>query len=156
MTIIFLDIVLEEEKKSGFYSPQFDPNTCESQAKFGHSGIPSSFSIINPVSNSCNAGTSECMEQSGSTVHEGDKGTICSEPSSDREPEITGTLVEGKRLPQDELVLQQEISVADVKCTMCKQLLFHPVVLNCGHGTRWICLLSIISNQNYEYYGTLN
>jgi len=64
------------------------------------------------------------MDQPGSTSNEG-------------EPEITGTRVEEKALPQDNLT-QQKISVADVMCTMCKQLLFHPVVLHCGHGIQCI------------------
>lgn len=115
-----------------------DPDTCESQAKFGHSGSPSSSSMINQVPNSCNVGTSECMEQPGSTAREGDEGTVYSERTSDGEPEIIGTPVDEKKLPQNELCLQQKISVADVMCTMCKQLLFHPVVLNCGHGTQCI------------------
>ncbi|KAL2619600.1 hypothetical protein AAZV13_08G316300 [Glycine max] len=108
---------LEEEKKSGFYSPQFDPDTCESQAKFGHSGIPSSSSILNLTSNSCNVGTSECLEQSGSTANEGDEGTIF----SNREPDIIGTPAKGKKLPQEELSLQQKLSVADVTlyCQIC-------------------------------------
>ena len=29
----------------------------------------------------------------------------------------------------------EQLSVADVQCAACKQLLFRPVVLNCGHGT---------------------
>lgn len=29
---------------------------------------------------------------------------------------------------------QEKISVADVLCRVCTQLLFRPVVLNCGHG----------------------
>jgi hypothetical protein len=29
----------------------------------------------------------------------------------------------------------KQVSVADVLCSACKQLLYHPVVLNCGHGT---------------------
>lgn len=121
--ILHWSLVLEEEKKSGYYSPQFDLDTCESQAKFGHSCSPSSSSTINLDSNSSNVGTSECMDQPGSS-HEG-------------EPEITGTRVEEKALPQDNLT-QQKISVPDVMCTMCKQLLFHPVVLHCGHGIRCI------------------
>lgn len=28
-----------------------------------------------------------------------------------------------------------QISVCDVLCTLCKELLFRPIVLNCGHGT---------------------
>ncbi|CAJ1796558.1 unnamed protein product [Sphenostylis stenocarpa] len=124
--------ILVEEKKSGFYSPQFDPDTCESQAKFGHSGIPSSSSAMKLTSNSCNVETSECMEQLGSTTHEGDEGTI----HSDRKPNIIAT-------PQEEISLQQKLSVADVTCTMCKQLLFHPVVLNCGHVCCQTCVINI-------------
>ncbi|TKY66107.1 E3 ubiquitin-protein ligase PRT1 [Spatholobus suberectus] len=129
---------LEEEKKSGFYSPQFDPDTCESQAKFGHSAIPSS-SIMNLTSNSCNVGTSECMKQSGATAHEGDEVTVY----SDGEPDIIGTPAKVKKLPQEKLSLQQKLSVADVTCTMCKQLLFHPVVLNCGHVYCQTCVINI-------------
>lgn len=29
----------------------------------------------------------------------------------------------------------EQISVSDVLCSACKELLFRPVVLNCGHGT---------------------
>ncbi|XP_020232528.1 E3 ubiquitin-protein ligase PRT1 [Cajanus cajan] len=129
---------LEEENKSGFYSPQFDPDTCESQAKFGHSGIPSSSSITNLTSNSCNVGTSECVEQSGPTAHEGDEGTVY----SDGKPDIR-TPAKEKKIPQEELSPQQKLSVADVMCTMCKQLLFHPVVLNCGHVYCQACVMNI-------------
>ncbi|RDX76993.1 E3 ubiquitin-protein ligase PRT1, partial [Mucuna pruriens] len=129
----------EEEKKSGLYSPQFDPDTCESQAKFGHSGNPSSSSTMNLTSNSCNVGTSECMEQSGFTTHEGNEGTV----NSGREPDIIGTPAKGKKLPQEELPLQQKLSVADVMCTMCKQMLFRPVVLNCGHVYCQTCVIHI-------------
>ncbi|KAG4924854.1 hypothetical protein AAZX31_18G155300 [Glycine max] len=130
---------LEEEKQSGFYSPQFDPDTCESQAKFGHSGIPSSSSNLNLTSNSCNVGTSECLEQSGSAANEGDDGTIYYDGESD----IIGTPAKGKKMPQEELSVQRKLSVADVTCTMCKQLLFHPVVLNCGHVYCQTCVINI-------------
>ncbi|KAL4360479.1 hypothetical protein GQ457_04G026530 [Hibiscus cannabinus] len=33
-----------------------------------------------------------------------------------------------------------QISVADVLCTACKQLLFHPIVLNCGHVYCQTCI----------------
>ncbi|XP_061367005.1 E3 ubiquitin-protein ligase PRT1 [Gastrolobium bilobum] len=136
---------LEEEKTTGFYSPQLDPDKWGSEAKFGHSGSPSSSSTVNLVSNSCNVGTSECIEQSGATTHEGDEGTIYSEHSSDGEPVnvIIGTPVEGKKLPQDDLYLQQKILVADVMCTLCKQMLFRPVVLNCGHAFCETCVSNL-------------
>ncbi|ESW12588.1 hypothetical protein PHAVU_008G125500 [Phaseolus vulgaris] len=128
------DQTLEEEKKSGFYSPQFDPDTCESQAKFGHSGIPSSSSVTNLTSNSCNVGTSECTEQSGSTTHERDEGIVYSNGEAD----IAGTPAQ----TQEEISLQQKLSVADVTCTMCKQMLFRPVVLNCGHVYCQTCVVN--------------
>lgn len=38
---------------------------------------------------------------------------------------------------------QEKISVADVLCRACNQLLFRPVVLNCGHGIFivWACII---------------
>ncbi|KAK7255944.1 hypothetical protein RIF29_29373 [Crotalaria pallida] len=140
---------LEEEKETGLYSPQFDADTGRSQAKFGHSGSSSSCSNINLVSNSCNVGLSECveqlqlsecMEQIQSTTHEG---TIYSEHSSNGAPDGIGIHAEGKKLPENELLPQQKISVEDVMCTMCKQLLFHPVVLNCGHVYCETCVTNL-------------
>jgi len=94
----------------------------------------------NLVSTSISVGTSECMDQPGSTTHEG-------------EPKFFGTQDEGKALSQGNLT-QQKTWVADLnlKCTMCKQLLFHPIVLNCGHGNQYIylSLISAISLQNYH------
>ncbi|KAJ1429357.1 Zinc finger, ZZ-type [Sesbania bispinosa] len=131
--ILHSSLVLEEEKKSGFYSPQRDPDNCESQVKFDHSGIPSS-----PIKK-----ISECMEQSWSSAHEGDESIIYCEHSSDGEPEVIETPVEGKKKPQEEPYLEQKMSAADVLCTMCKQLLFHPVVLNCGHVYCETCIFKL-------------
>ncbi|KAL5057532.1 hypothetical protein RYX36_029136 [Vicia faba] len=125
---------LEEERKSGFYSPQFDPDTCESQAKFGHSCSPSSSSMINPVPNSCVVETFECTKQPESIAHEA-------------EPEITETPAEEKTVPHDKLDIQHKISVADVMCTMCKQLLFRPVVLNCGHVYCETCVYKLADDM---------
>ncbi|KAF2296441.1 hypothetical protein GH714_038018 [Hevea brasiliensis] len=36
------------------------------------------------------------------------------------------------------------VSITDVQCTACKQLLFHPVVLNCGHGYCEACILASV------------
>jgi hypothetical protein len=75
------------------------------------------------------------MEQSGSSNHNGDEGII-SEYSSERKPQIIGTpSVDGKRLPQNEHNQKPKILVADLMCPMCKQMLIHPVGLNCGHGS---------------------
>ena len=120
----------------GYFSPQFDASTCGSQAKFYHTGSSPSRTTKNPVSNSGNLESFECMEQSGSATHEGKEGAIFSEHTSNITPEVIGTpCVEGKKSPQNyEHNQQQKILPADVMCTKCKQLLFRPVVLHCGHG----------------------
>ncbi|CAL0306015.1 unnamed protein product [Lupinus luteus] len=125
--------MLEEEKKMGFFSPQFDAYTCEPQAKC----LPSC-TIVNMSVESF-----QCMEQSESATHEGDKGTLYPEHSFERTQEVIRIPVEGEKLPQNEDDQQQRISVADVMCTTCKQLLFRPVVLNCGHVYCETCIVNV-------------
>uniref|UniRef100_A0A199U9V3 RING-type domain-containing protein n=1 Tax=Manihot esculenta TaxID=3983 RepID=A0A199U9V3_MANES len=36
------------------------------------------------------------------------------------------------------------VSITDVQCTACKQLLFRPVVLNCGHGYCEACIMASV------------
>lgn len=33
-----------------------------------------------------------------------------------------------------------EVLITDLLCTVCKQLLYRPVVLNCGHGNKLVIL----------------
>ncbi|KAE9603360.1 hypothetical protein Lal_00008217 [Lupinus albus] len=122
--------MLEEEKKMGLFSPQFDACTCESQAKC----LPSCTVVNMSV---------ECMEQSESATHEEDKGTLYPKHSFERTQEVIRIPVEGEKLPQNEDDQQQRISVADVMCTTCKQLLFRPVVLNCGHVYCETCIVNL-------------
>lgn len=123
---------LEEEKKQGCYSPQFDVDNLVSEVKFDHPGTSSSCHAGNLVSNPQNAGLSAWVEQSVSETQEQHKGTICSE-------DIFGeTPAQVKLLPQDDR--QQKILVEDVMCSACKQLLFRPVVLNCGHVYCEFCM----------------
>ncbi|XP_020229536.1 E3 ubiquitin-protein ligase PRT1 isoform X2 [Cajanus cajan] len=136
---------LEEEEKMGCFSPQFDAYTCGSKVAFDHLGRSPCCTIKSPVSNSCNLESFECMEQSGSTTtHKRDECTaVYPVHASTRIPEVVGTPDEGKKLPQNEHNQQQKILIADVTCTMCNQLLFHPVVLNCGHVCCETCLINI-------------
>ncbi|KAJ1409590.1 Zinc finger, ZZ-type [Sesbania bispinosa] len=134
----------EEEEKTGLFSPQFDAYMYGSQVIFDHSGSSPSCTITNPVSNSCSVESFECTEQSGSATHIGDEGTINCEHTSDRIPEVIGTpSVEGKTLIQNEHNQQPKLLVTDLMCTMCKQLLFHPVVLNCGHVYCESCIIDL-------------
>ncbi|XP_022760050.1 E3 ubiquitin-protein ligase PRT1-like [Durio zibethinus] len=74
------DQILEEEKRDGYFSPEFNGHACESQA-------------------------------------DGD-------------------------LNQTKLVAGEEkVQVSDLLCTACKQLLFHPIVLNCGHVYCQTCII---------------
>ncbi|XP_027360450.1 E3 ubiquitin-protein ligase PRT1-like isoform X2 [Abrus precatorius] len=138
--------MLEKEEDMGCFSPQFDACTCGSQVVSDHPGISPSCNIKNSVSNSCSIESFGSMEQSGSATHKGDEDsqgtTIYSEHSSDRTPEVIGTPDDEKKLRNNDHN-QQEILIADVMCTMCKQLLFHPVVLNCGHVYCETCIINV-------------
>ncbi|KAJ1427987.1 Zinc finger, ZZ-type [Sesbania bispinosa] len=135
--------ILEEEEKTGLFSPQFDAYMYGSQVIFDHPGSSPSCTITNPVSNSCSVKSFECTELSGSATHIGDEGTINSEHTSDKIPEVIGTPVEGKTLIQNEHNQQPKLLVTDLMCTMCKKLLFHPVVLNCGHVYCESCIIDL-------------
>ena len=121
------DLASEEEKNMGIYSPQFDADACGSQAQFDHPSNLSSVASLNP-----NLDLSPNAESTAHMDHKQEEGTMHSEHSADKSPVVTGDLgVEGKSVPQKERLGQPKISLADVMCITCKQLLFRPVVLNC-------------------------
>lgn len=134
---------LEEEEKMGFFSPQCDAHTCGSQVVLDRLGSSPSCTAINQASDSFTTVSFDCTEQSASTTHKGDEGIMYSEQTVDRAAEVTGTPVEGKKLPQDQHNQLPNILAADLMCTMCKQLLFHPVVLNCGHVYCETCITDL-------------
>lgn len=140
----------EVEKKKDCYSPQFDDDNLVSDVKFDHPSTSSSCYAGNLVSNPQNVGLSASMEQSGSESQKQHKGTICSEDAFGGSLEAFGTPAQVKMMPQNDR--QQKISVADVMCSACKQLLFHPVVLNCGDGiyAQYSPLISKISSSLIE------
>lgn len=115
---------LEEEKETGYFSPQFNYQACY------HRGDPVLFSAVDFESNSSSDPIS---------TREG-------EPCTKLEPSMSRSVVQdsGACTPiemsdgnsNDEAIQEKnckQISVNDVLCLVCKQLLFRPVVLNCGH-----------------------
>jgi hypothetical protein len=95
---------LEEEKVLGYFSPQFKNPTSESDDDSGHKE------------------NSEILAKDENRSPDNPKQS-CDENS-----------VEEKGSPENKVDEKHEhVSVADVPCVACKQLLIRPVVLNCGH-----------------------
>ncbi|KAJ7950419.1 E3 ubiquitin-protein ligase PRT1 [Quillaja saponaria] len=144
--------ILEEEKRRGFFSPQFEAEACGSQAKVDNHGSSSCCTTMDLDSSSCLEPFSTTkeeppaqMEELGSVIQRQLEGTIISEQASEGKKDAMGTLsVEGENLPGNEQKGQdKKISIADLLCMACKQLLFHPIVLNCGHVYCESCIVSI-------------
>lgn len=131
----------EEETKADCYSPQFDGDNL---------GSSSSCYSGNPISNPQNVSLSASKEQCSAETQEKHKVMICSKDVYEVTPEAFGSSGQVKLMPQNHR--EQKISVADVMCSSCKQLLFHPVVLNCGHGiyTQHLPLISKILRSLIE------
>ena len=107
------------EKKIGFFSPQFDSLACGSQA-----GMK-----VEHLEDSANG------ELNTNTKNDDAVAELILEENSDV---VSSTSVVSLNSLQDPCAQktqnQEKISVADVLCQACTQLLFRPVVMNCGHG----------------------
>lgn len=129
--------ILEDERRYDFFSPQLDNHACGPLVdnECHHLNDSMQFSRIFCGSSS-KTGSHENMEQLESVSVAMNNGT--SEQSS-----IEGITVAGKKLPPNELNHNcKQISIVDVLCTACKQLLIHPVVLNCGHVYCETCIIT--------------
>ncbi|OMP10377.1 E3 ubiquitin-protein ligase PRT1-like protein [Corchorus olitorius] len=107
--------ILEEEKRTGYFSPELNSHECElhGDGEFDYCGSPTN-------------STAMCFRPS-------------TYPDSTRNDKLCNTTEQNcdEDLNQIKPVSgleKEQISVADLLCTACKQLLFRPVVLNCGHG----------------------
>ncbi|XVF21396.1 hypothetical protein REPUB_Repub12eG0086900 [Reevesia pubescens] len=122
------DQILEEEKRDGCSSPEFNGHACESQAgEFNYLRIPSHSSAF---SESPSIGKEKLGKLAGQ-VESNYNGTIPTKENSD------GDLNKVKPVAEEE---KDQVSVADLLCSACKQLLFRPVVLNCGHVYCQTCI----------------
>uniref|UniRef100_A0A5B7BRT7 Putative E3 ubiquitin-protein ligase PRT1 isoform X2 n=1 Tax=Davidia involucrata TaxID=16924 RepID=A0A5B7BRT7_DAVIN len=133
--------ILEDEKEMGFFSPQFDALVCTSHTneELNHPGDPGQSSTRSSLSTDlCSTSNGEpCvnMEQLESVSFLQANGTTISKQFSTGSFEAPSTVtVEEKNLPQRNCNGScQQVLTGDVLCAACKQLLFRPVVLNCGH-----------------------
>lgn len=136
----------------GHFSPQLDYNECGSHADQEYDHLkelpPSSSASL--VSNShlhpCFIRKREpyaSMEQTDSvSIIEGSEMSITKEFSDENCGVLKTVSVEEKNLPQNKPHGNGNcVLIADVQCVACKQLLFHPVVLNCGHGITFYTLI---------------
>ena len=94
------------------FSPQLNSQACN------HWGDPASFSTMVFESNSSS-------DPSSTRKGEAYANTEVLMSNLQVQDDGIGTLVEN---------YCKQVSIADVLCLECKQLLFRPVVLNCGHG----------------------
>lgn len=136
--------VAEEEMKKGIFSPQFNAQACV------HWGDPASFSTMDFESNTS-------LDPSSTRKGEPNTNLELLLPDSPFQDCSACTLIESSDGNSDvirNVAIEEknckQVSVTDVLCSACKQLLFHPVVLNCGHGTVHI-VSPLISDQVSSY-----
>ncbi|XP_031373463.1 E3 ubiquitin-protein ligase PRT1 [Punica granatum] len=104
--------ILEEEKSTRTFSPQFDALVCHGTEE----------AKVDGSSQSCTTST-----QCGSSL----------QAVSSRD-----VAIQEENAPQVKLnENSKQISRSDVLCVSCKQLLFRPIVLNCGHVYCESCLI---------------
>lgn len=118
----------EEEKETGIFSPQFNAQACN------HRGDLTSLSTMDFKSKSPSDSLS---------TRKGESYANLELLNSDSQVQDDGvcTLIEignGNSEVNGNVSLKEntskQVSVSDMLCLACKQLLFRPVVLNCGHG----------------------
>ncbi|XVF32208.1 hypothetical protein REPUB_Repub17cG0062200 [Reevesia pubescens] len=124
------DQILEEEKRVGRFSPEFNCHACESQAdgELNYLGSPAHSS----ASSECPSTNKEKFSKPAGELESHYNGTNRTKENS------AGDLNKIKPVAGEE---KDQLSVADLPCTACKQLLFRPVVLNCGHVYCQTCII---------------
>ncbi|KAF5746328.1 hypothetical protein HS088_TW06G00499 [Tripterygium wilfordii] len=149
--------IMEEEKKHGLFSPQFD----------GHASALIADKDCNHMMDSANSCTTTCesntclwpssatkdpnanVEQLESiSVIQGNDITLSQHVSGESFEVQKAFTSEKEDLPQNELNENcKQISIADLLCFACKQLLLHPVVLNCGHVYCENCIINPVDQM---------
>lgn len=127
MRLLLPSHAAEQEKEIGFFSPQFDVQAWSSQAN----------QDSNILGDSACEGLSANMEKTVSDSFIQNNGTAISKATDCGNYEAMENVTDQAKnclLSQQQSGSSTQISVADVLCAACKELLFRPVVLNCGHG----------------------
>ncbi|KAL3531118.1 hypothetical protein ACH5RR_010440 [Cinchona calisaya] len=128
--------ILECEKEQGCFSPQFGgpvsvPRTEQELNHVDSSQRPEISKNDLPQAPICNRKDEVCVKQleSGLIVEENLQ-------TSKKDVEVTSITVDlGNELHHSIANgTCQTISVDDALCTICKQLIYRPIVLNCGHA----------------------
>ncbi|KAK6238894.1 hypothetical protein QUC31_004363 [Theobroma cacao] len=131
------DEILDEEKKAGYFSPEFNSHACELHAdgEFNYLRNPAHSSAMCFRSSSylnSHATSKDNLCKTAGQVESHDNDTIHTKQNSDRD------LSQIKPVARQE---KEQVSVADLLCAACKQLLFRPVILNCGHVYCQTCII---------------
>lgn len=148
--IFFLFGCSEEEKKSGHFSPQFDHNLFKLHHSKGSDVADACLQLhqtkINSESPSGKGKSSPCMDSVEANVEHADGSIIIPAVSSERlKSFVDADMQEFSVLGESiELKTCNLVSVGDLSCAACGKLLFHPLVLNCGHGTSDIILCTCV------------
>lgn len=123
--IVFL-LIAEEENRVSCFSPQLDDNANGAVAR----------QELHHLSNSACEEYTANLEQLDPVSQIQDSCTRTPEEAPDENYKVTGTVTDNKTdSPRNQDSGNCElVTVGDVLCVECKQLVFRPVVLNCGHG----------------------
>ncbi|KAM7461923.1 hypothetical protein LguiA_030044 [Lonicera macranthoides] len=139
--------VIEEEKKSERFSPQFD--TYLSQSHFSKEiDILGSFSLYSTtISQSRSRLTSSMEEGEPSLVKDSEAFIFADKDSRTSSCETSGNLdpLKENTVLVDKPVLGacEQVHITDLPCPLCKQLLYRPLVLNCGHVYCEACIINL-------------
>lgn len=109
------------------FSPQFDVQAWSSQAN----------QVSNILGDSVCEGLCANMDKTVSDSFIQNNGTVISKATDCGNYEAMENVTDQVKncpLSQQQSGSSKQISVADVLCAACKELLFRPVALNCGHG----------------------
>ncbi|KAJ6941747.1 E3 ubiquitin-protein ligase PRT1 [Populus alba x Populus x berolinensis] len=126
---------LEEEMEMGFFSPQFGYKECNSDLQHHHPrdrkhALDSCFFRNGEF---C-ASTQQIESVKSVSMIQAPTMSIRNKVRDENCCMIKPDSVEENNLPEDKSNRNcKQVSIADGQCSTCKQLLYHPVVLNCGH-----------------------